>query len=270
MDKYGVIGYPLAHSISPNIHNMAFSGLNIDASYTKIEIPTDSLKHKILQLKTEKWSGFNVTIPFKEKIIDFLDEIDPISEKIGAINTIKIVNNKWIGYNTDYIGFIRPLQSEIQHLKSALVIGAGGAAKAVVYSLIEKTTISTIFIINRTRIRAEQLAAEIEYSRRINLNVIPLSETGNVAQSIELIVNATNVGMGMLADETPINIPIKASNSIVYDLIYNPKKTKLLRLAELNGHKIINGLPMLVFQAEESFKIWTGKSFPEAVVRHYL
>lgn len=270
MEKYGVIGYPLDHSISPEIHNMAFSELNLDASYTKIEIPPNSFEQKILQLKTEKWSGFNVTIPFKEKIIDFLDEIDPISRKIGAINTVKVIEKKWIGYNTDYIGFIRPLKSEIQHLKSALVIGAGGAAKAIVYSLIEKTSISEIYIANRTIARAESLTAEIVCPDNIKLSIISLKQIENICQPIDLVVNTTNVGMGKLIDETPIENLEKLPNSVIYDLIYNPKNTKLLRLAEMRGHQIINGLPMLIFQAEESFKIWTGKSFPEVVINHFL
>jgi shikimate dehydrogenase len=269
MEKYGILGYPLSHSISPEIHNLAFKTLKIDAYYEKIEINPDHFDDKITLLKKGNWSGFNVTIPFKEKIIPHLDVIDPISEKIGAINTVKIINGKWYGYNTDYLGFIRPLKEKIGTVDTVLMIGAGGAAKGVLYGLLEKTSMKHLYVANRTAHRAEDLVEPILNSE-VDIKIISLEEVYNIEDSINLIINTTNVGMGSLKDETPIEIDNKFKNSLIYDLIYNPKKTKLLVLSEMIGCKTINGLPMLIYQADESFKIWTGFHFPQEVIDHFL
>jgi shikimate dehydrogenase len=270
MEKYGIIGYPLSHSISPQIHNLAFQTLNINAVYEKAEINPSAFDDAITRLKTEGWKGFNVTIPFKEKIIGHLDEVDAVSSKIGAINTVKAENGKWKGYNTDYLGFMRPLISDLERINSALILGAGGASRAVIFGLLEKSNIKNLFIANRTKSRAEKLLKSLDHSKKVNIDIISLSDAGGLDIPVDLIVNTTSVGMGNLIDDIPAEIPKKFNNFIVYDLIYNPKKSKLLQLAQRQGCKTINGLPMLIYQAEESFKIWTGKHFPEIVINNFL
>ncbi len=270
MENYGIIGYPLSHSLSPQIHNLAFQTLNIDARYEKIEIKPEHFDNIISQLKSEGWKGFNVTVPFKEKIIPYLDEIEPVTGRIGAVNTVKISGNKWTGYNTDYIGFIRPIEKDLKRIDCALIIGAGGASRAVIYGLLEKTNIKCLYIANRTESRARQLLKSLSYSDEIKIKIIDLAEINSIEQPVDLLVNTTNVGMGSLIEETPVKISKKFINSIVYDLIYNPKKSKLLRLAESLGCRTINGFPMLLYQADESFKIWTGKHFPDKVFRTFL
>ncbi len=270
MDKYGIIGFPLSHSISPQIHNLAFKTLKIDAQYEKFKIDPSDFENAISYIKTRGWKGFNVTIPFKERIIALLDEIDPISAEIGAINTVKVSGNRWIGFNTDYLGFMRPLENDLNNINSALVLGAGGAARAVVYGLLEKSNIKNLIIANRTKSRAEKLLQSLKNTIKVNIDIIDLNDVYKPDIPINLIVNTTSVGMGALKEETPVKILKKFNNSIIYDLIYNPKKSKLLQLAQAQGCKIINGLPMLIYQADESFKIWTDKHFPEMVINNFL
>ncbi len=270
MNKYGIIGYPLKHSISPQIHNSAFNALKINALYQKIEINPTEFEETIKQLKHEDWRGFNITIPFKETIIKYLDDIDPMSANIGAINTIKISNGKWRGYNTDYLGFVKPIEKYLDSINSVLVLGAGGAARAVIYGILEKLKIEKIYLANRTKSRAELLVQSVKYSGRTKIEIIDFSTINHLNDPINLIVNTTSLGMGNEIDKTPLEISEKYSNCIVYDLIYNPKKSKLLTRAEEQACQIINGLPMLIYQADESFKIWTGINFPDKVIEKFL
>jgi shikimate dehydrogenase len=261
--KYGIIGYPLGHSISPQIHNMAFEYHKINGSYEKIEILPENFDNEINRLKSENWSGFNVTIPYKELILKYVDEIDPISKVIGAINTIKrMEDDTWAGYNTDYIGFLNPIRNAQNDISSCLILGAGGSARAVCFGLVTQFKIDELVIINRTKKRAEQLKNDLHSIQAQNVTIGDFDALQKINEKFDLIVNTTSVGMGKMSGQMPINPTFYSKNdTIVYDLIYNPMKTAFLITAEGKVKKCINGLAMLISQAEASFKIWTNIDF---------
>lgn len=267
MKKYGIIGYPVGHSFSPTIHNTAFKHYSVNAEYSKIEIEKSVFDSKIIELKKENWNGFNVTSPYKKQIIPHLDELETICSRIDAVNTIKIdKNGNWEGYNTDYIGFIKPIQSFLDKIDTCLLIGAGGAAQAVGFSLLEFSTIRKFVVIDLVKKHAETLIHKLKSFSVKEYEIIDFKMINDIAGSFDLIVNMSPVGMGSLKDQSPLSIiNISHSDTIVYDLIYNPSQTLFLKEAKEVGLKTINGLPMLIGQAEESFKIWTGKKFPDTV-----
>lgn len=262
MDHYGIIGYPLSHSFSPEIHNTAFEFYALQAHYSKLEIPEDQFDLLIPRLKRENWQGFNVTIPYKERIIQFLEELDPLAEQIGAVNTIKVLSNRrWIGFNTDYLGFLRPIQNHLKKIKNCLLLGAGGAAQAVGFGLLEKSEIKMLTIVNRSEDRGQKLIGKLAAHKNITCHLHALKSINTLNKTFDLIINTTSIGMG--ESKIPLNPVIYShEGTIVYDLIYNPPKTEFLKLAEAAGLNIINGIPMLIGQASESFELWTGKQLP--------
>lgn len=268
MNRFAILGFPLGHSISPQIHTRAFQFLKLSAEYTKIEIQPSFFDERIALLKKENWRGFNVTVPFKERVLNFLDDVEPIACKIGAVNTIKVdEQGRWLGFNTDYLGFLKPLESDFRKIKSGLVIGAGGAARAVIYGLLTNTMITRVVIANRTIERAALLMDDLSEFLEADLSVFELKKIGQLNETFDLIVNTSAVGMGKLKDEMPLDpIPFAHEKTIVYDLIYNPTRTKFLDRAEQGGLKTINGLPMLLEQAAVAFEIWTGMEFPTSVL----
>jgi len=268
MKKYAVLGFPLTHSLSPLIHTPAFEYLQIDADYIKIEIPPQEFNSRISSLKQENRHGFNVTIPFKQEVIQYLDSIDPAAEKIGAVNTISIdENNKWTGYNTDSQGFLKPLLELDYRPESCLLLGAGGAARAVSFGLAEEFKLQEMTIVNRSVDKAEKLAADLRKYYAADFTVCSAADIEQMNTVFDLIVNTTSVGMGRLSGQYLIEPAAAAGEKcVVYDLIYNPQTTKFLELAEKQNLKTINGLPMLIYQAALSFQIWTGQEFPAAVM----
>lgn len=270
MQQYGIIGYPLEHSFSPKIHNTAFEHYHLDAQYNKIEIEQSIFDAKIKELKKGgEWYGFNVTIPHKQNIISYLDELEPICEQIGAVNTVKVnKDGSWKGFNTDYMGFIKPIQSELSKLNNCLLIGAGGAAQAVGFGILKFSSIGRIAVIDRINERAESLVNKLKSFSAKDYDIIDFKMINNIKESFDLIVNMSPVGMGDLKDQAPMSIKtIIKNHTIVYDLIYNPAKTLFLKEAEQLGLRTVNGLPMLIGQAEESFKIWTGRNFPDKLYK---
>ncbi len=267
MKKYALIGYPLGHTFSPTIHNTAFKYYGMNAEYDILEIEESVFQNKINTIKNEAWSGFNVTIPYKQRIIPILDELDPIAEKIGAVNTIQIVlNGTWKGYNTDYLGFPKPIQPWLNKLDSCLFIGAGGAAQAVGFSMLEFSSVNKLVIIDPIKTNAETLMDKLKAHAEKEYEIIDFKLIDKIAEKFDLIVNMSPVGMGALKNQTPLSVKhISHEKTIVYDLIYNPARTLFLKEAESLGLKAINGLSMLIGQAEESFKIWTGKIFTDGI-----
>jgi shikimate dehydrogenase len=242
LKKYGLIGFPLTHSFSAPYFKQKFEDEQIDASYQNYSIRhIDELPELI---KTEKLDGFNVTIPYKEKVIDYLDEISLKAQEVGAVNCVRVINGKLIGFNTDIIGFENSLLNFIPNPVKALVFGTGGASKAICYVL-QKNNFEFQLV-----------------SRNETLNSITYSElTQDILESHHLIVNTTPVGTFPDIDHC-IHIPYKWINQhhYIYDLIYNPAKTKFLSFCEAEGAHIKNGLEMLQIQAEESFKIFTNEN----------
>lgn len=256
MKKLFLIGKSLKHSISPFIHNRIISELNIDAVYSNVELSdTEELKEFVEMVrKDEDVVGFNITIPYKEDILEFCDEVSEDVRIINAANTVKKEDGKLLAYNTDWIGFKKSLEDmgvDVKH-KKILVLGSGGAAKACIYGLY-KMGAKEVFVANRTYEKAQALRQQ--YKEVIDLKIIKWSEIENV--SYDILINTTPIGMYPDVDISPINT-LNFSVELVYDMIYNPYKTKLLQLAEINGKRILNGLPMLIYQAIEAERIWFG------------
>jgi shikimate dehydrogenase len=274
MQKFGVIGYPLTHSLSPQIHNFAFQKLNIDAQYEKLEIAPENFKESVNELKNAGYSGLNITIPYKLKIMSFLDEIDSDAKTIGAVNTIIRKENKWIGYNTDVHGFLSPLVGLKNRIFHCLVLGTGGAARAVIYTLAKYLEPQLITIAGRNPEKASTLSSEFgSLFNKIRFDYKSLAEAETLTSGFNLVVNTTPLGTYPDSDQTPLPGKIKLSEqTIVYDLVYNPMDTKFLKNARRAGKNIIliYGMEMLLQQAARAFKLWTSQDMPVADVREYV
>jgi shikimate dehydrogenase len=268
--KSGILGYPLGHSISPYFQNAAFDFLGIEASYQAWATEPEDLSDKVNALRSTSFMGANVTIPYKEAVIELLDEIDDWAKKVGSVNTVVNDSGTLVGYNTDTVGFIQAISEYGNYDPSGeavLLIGAGGAARAAAYALVGNK-VGSLMIANRTYQRAERLASE--FSAKDKVSPILLNSPGflNAVDSASLIVNSTPIGMKHTSVEysNPLEgISVKAG-VLVNDMVYNPLKTPMLVHAAETGAKILTGLPMLVLQGAASFNLWTGKEAPVDVM----
>ena len=247
MDKYGLIGYPLGHSFSIGYHNQRFADEGINAKYINFEIPSIDSLPEVLNSNPEL-KGLNVTIPYKEKVIEFLDYISPEARAIGAVNVIRVVhegkNIKLRGYNSDVIGFTQSIEPMLEsYQKKALVLGTGGASKAIAYGL-KSLGIEPVFVSRYDR------PGTIQYG----------SITPEVVHEYPVIVNCTPLGMFPKVDTCP-DLPYEAMDdkNILYDLIYNPDETLFMKLGAKQGASVKNGLEMLLLQAFASWEFWNGK-----------
>ncbi len=272
LSRYAILGYPLEHSVSPLLHNRAFKDYGMRAVYQKLAVPPQEFEREIAKIKKEDWQGFNVTIPYKERIIPFLDWIDETARAIGAVNTIKCEAGRWLGFNTDWLGFLRPLAGDLARIKRCLVLGAGGAARAVTFGLIVKGEVSSLTVANRSLQRAQQLIGDLKAHTSLPLQAIGLQEVASFKEPpFDLIVNTTSVGMNDDQDRLICDPrPLAHAQTIVYDLVYKPPETAFLRRARSAGLRALNGYPMLVYQADEAFKIWTGKPYKSSTLQALL
>ena len=261
----GIIGHPIKHSFSPHMHNMCFKEQGLNYIYLPFDVPTSNLKDALKSMNVLGIRGLNVTLPHKEKIIQFMDHVSEEASTVGAVNTIVNEGSQLFGYNTDINGIVEtlnPYKDEIAK-STVTVIGAGGAARSVLYALIRHFKVDKINIINRTEERTEAIKDYfIDKMRFENIKTFELMAKENLPQFQEskLIINTTSIGMAPNIDDTPTEIKEAFNSSqIVFDLIYNPIKTKFLEIAESQGAKIINGLEMFVVQGAKSFELWTGK-----------
>ena len=265
MYKLGIIGYPLSHSISAAIQKAGFESLGIEGSYDVLETPPEELISRIKFLKTNEYKGFNVTIPLKVPMSLFLDDIDDYANIAGCVNTVKIMDDKtFIGYNTDIYGFKSaiPATENLQGLRAS-ILGTGGASRAAVVGLAERG-IKFIDFYTRNIINSRQT---LDYVRakfpNIEFNVYQIQNIRSLKDS-SIIVNATPIGMkGYMADQMPLepkDLDDLNPSTIIYDVVYNPTKTVLIRQAEMRGLRTIGGLDMLIYQAQRAIEIWTGKS----------
>lgn len=246
MDLYGLIGHPLGHSFSKDFFNQKFQTENIDAQYLNFDIPTIELLNEVLTRQQIK--GLNVTIPYKEKVIPFLVELSEEAKSIGAVNVIKVYQQenkiRLKGFNTDVIGFTESLQPLLNPThKKALILGTGGASKAVQFGL-QQLNIETLFV-----------------SRRSCDNTLTYSQlTSKVMKEHTIVINCTPVGMHPHTDECP-EIPYEfiGEGHILYDLVYNPEETLFLKKGKAVGATTKNGLEMLLLQAKAAWNIWTNK-----------
>lgn len=264
----GIFGYPLAHSLSPAFQQAAFNHYGMDARYIAWETPPDALEAEVAKLRGGDFIGANVTIPHKRRVMDFLDEIDPLAQAIGAVNTIVKTDGKLIGRNTDAQGFLRPLKEDAgfdPEGKRALLLGAGGAARAAAFALCQER-VATLAIANRTPQRAEALAAELRGNAATTLSALSLADPAleDIALQSDLIVNSTSVGMRRADAEgqTPLSGGAIPHDAVVMDMVYNPQHTPLLAAARSAGARAIGGMPMLIYQGAAAFEMWTAKPAP--------
>ncbi|MCL7401204.1 MAG: shikimate dehydrogenase [Thaumarchaeota archaeon] len=260
-----LIGHPVKHSISPQLHNSAFKHLGLNIVYLSFDIESRYLRRVVEGLKSLNVVGFNVTIPYKVAIIKLLDVLDSTAKETRAVNTVVLKNNELIGYNTDVEGIKRSLLDSRNTLDGrALIIGAGGAARAAVVAL-KNLGIKEIVIANRRIWRAAALV-RIFKMNDLEMKSVSLAEVGRYSRTSSIIINATPIGMWPRQDETPLSSNDIPGNSTVLDLVYNPLKTKLLEEAEKAGAETINGLKPLIEQAVKSFELWTGLHPPRDIL----
>ncbi|NLY85938.1 MAG: shikimate dehydrogenase [Tissierellia bacterium] len=255
---YCLIGNPIDKSLSPLIHNEMFRIFGKNSIYLAFNIEENKLRDVIDGFKAINVKGFNVTIPFKKTIIRYLDGLSPEAEILGAVNTVKNQDGKLIGYNTDGEGFYKTLRNNDIDVKdkNILLLGAGGAAYGIGITLSTKG-IKSIYIANRTREKAVNLEKEIKkINPNISTSIGDLSLREINKKDIDIIINATSIGMYPLENLSPIELNGFDKKTIVYDIVYKPRETKLIKEANLRGFKAINGLSMLLEQAILSQKVW--------------
>jgi shikimate dehydrogenase len=269
----GVIGYPLKHSISPDFQQAALDYYRLDVRYEALEVKAEDLPSAINRLRQPQNLGANITVPYKETVIGLLDKIDDFAGLVGAVNTVVNNNGRLTGFNTDAPGFLKALRDDAGFEpgeKKVLILGAGGAARAVGFSLLQERVRALVFT-DLFLEKAKSLAgALVKYAAdsqtKINVEAVKLSSANlaRVAGQCQLIVNCTTVGMKHAPEESlsPLASDLIPKDALVYDLVYNPSRTPLLKMAKAAGAKTIGGLPMLVYQGAASFKLWTGREAP--------
>ena len=260
----GIIGDPIEHTMSPVMHNAAFKKFGLDYVYVPFRVRQEELGKAIEGMKALNIRGLNVTIPHKIAVIPFLDELDPLAKKIGAVNTIVNDNGVLTGYNTDATGFLQALlERGIEPKgKSVVILGAGGASRAISFILAERG--SSLVILNRTLDKAKICADRISEIFQSEITALKLNR-GNLAVALseaDILVNATSVGMSPDINETPVASDLLKPGLVVFDIVYNPIETKLQREAEVAGATVISGLDMLVWQGALAFEKWTGREAP--------
>jgi len=270
--ELGVIGSPIGHSISPAFQQAALDHAGINAAYLAYDVAAEDVGEFVRGLRAPGVMGINITAPHKGAVIPFLDEIDDWATAAGAVNTIVNRQGRLTGHNTDGSGFLRALQDESGFSpkgRRALVLGAGGAARAVVLAL-SRDKVSSLTIANRTVSKAQGMAELAQENGVAAAAAIPLERDSltQAAQEAELIVNCTSMGMTRGSDEggTPLTRDEIPPSALVNDLVYNPRVTPLLREAEAAGAQTLGGIHMLVYQGATAFEMWTGKPAPVAVM----
>lgn len=252
---YCIIGDPIDHSLSPAIHNAAFTALGLNCCYIAFRVQEGQLKNSMDSLRAINIGGFNVTMPHKVTVLNYVDRPDKIVEMVGAANTVNNEGGKFYAYNTDVVGFIEPLHQRKIDLNGCevLILGAGGAARAVGVALSQEKGISKINIFNRNTDRSTNLANVIN-KLGIRANIISQNDIQKIAFRSNLIINTTP--LGMKNEQSLIKSSSISKESIVYDIVYKPIETKLLDNAKTAGAQVIYGYEMLLQQAIASFKIW--------------
>jgi len=249
MKKFFVIGNPINHSLSPQLHNHWLKKNQINAVYDKKKLTNEDLRNFFFKIKKNEISGANVTVPFKQKVISYLDELSIEAEKTQSVNTVYLKNNKIIGHNTDISGFELAIKNTKYNIekKEILILGAGGVVPSIIYALINMKAHS-VTLSNRTKVKAENLKNLFR-----NLKVVDWGEIPN----FDMVINATSIG---LEKNQKLNLDFSkiGSGKFFYDVIYNPKETNFLEIGKNLGNETENGKNMFIFQAAQSFKIWHG------------
>ena len=273
---FALIGDPVERSLSPAMHNAAFDALGLDCAYIDLLVPSEMLADVVAGIRAIRLAGFNVTHPHKVNIIDLLDKLDRSAEMVGAVNTVKNDGGKLIGFNTDGDGAVRALESKVGKLlgKKILLLGAGGAARAIAFSLAQAG--AKLTVANRTASKAKELVATI--NKKLGAEAVHVALKKNILvdeiKRSGILVNATSTGMYPDVDRTLVTADMMHRGLIVNDIVYEPLQTRLLREAKKAGARTVGGLGMLVHQGAMAFEIWTGRRAPvkvmEAAVKREL
>ncbi|MBU2505209.1 MAG: shikimate dehydrogenase [Bacteroidetes bacterium] len=264
----GVVGHPIKHSFSPLMHNLAFQLGNLEYIYLPFDVPVSGLKDAVKGIKALGIKGLNVTIPHKEKIMPFLDNVSEEAGIIGAVNTVVNENGILSGYNTDVNGIIETLNGFRDEIADSevTIIGAGGAARSVIFTLIRYFKVGKINIVNRTEQKAETLkdyfTVKMFFENIKAYGLVPPDLT-NLFKRSKLIINSSSIGMFPEKEDSATFIQESfMKDQIVFDLVYNPVKTNFLKIAESQGATVLNGLRMFIAQGSRSFELWTGQEMP--------
>jgi shikimate dehydrogenase len=265
-----VLGHPIDHSRSPQIHNAAFAAQGLDLVYVACDVAPADLVSAVAGLRALSFRGANVTVPHKQAVLPLLDRVDDTARQVGAVNTIVNREGSLFGANTDVAGFLAALDhagAGSPSSDSCLVLGAGGAARAVVAGLVAAGA-GQIIIYNRTTSRAEELCAAAATWGRVPCRVVERAELAVVGPQVRLIVNATSVGLDPSVKVTPLPVDIVSEHHIVMDLVYGNEATALVRHARARGALTVDGREMLVQQAARAYELWTGRAAPLDVMRN--
>ena len=260
----GIVGYPLGHSLSPLLHNSSIEKEKLNYIYLPFPVARDKFPAAMAGFRAINVRGLNVTIPYKEEVISYLDRVDPLAARIGAVNTIVNEEGVFTGYNTDLAGLIRMIREDGNFNiggKKVMLAGAGGAARAAGIGVLEEGA-AGLYVLNRNYTKAEKLAEEWrEYYPEIEIKALPLEAEAykSLIGEVELLIDSTPVGMAPQTDTAPV-IPGEYlhEDMLVVDLVYNPRETCLLKAAKEAGAKTLDGLGMLIYQGIEAFRLWTG------------
>jgi shikimate dehydrogenase len=268
---YGIFGHPITHSLSPVMHTLAFQYHRLDCLYVPFPVLPERLPAAVAGAVALGICGFNVTIPHKETVLSLLDEVSAEARFVGAVNTVQVVDGRTVGYNTDGEGFLQPLRALRLPLTEmpVCILGAGGAARAITMALLQAGC-PILTLTNRTYERGARLVYALrEHFPHAQLQALPFDRAAEVAQQSALIVNATSVG---LHHTTGALLPERCfrTGQVVYDIVYRPLYTPLLCAAQRCGATVVPGLDMLIGQGAEAFRLWTGLTFPVAMVQHEL
>ena len=258
----GVIGDPIGHTSSPAMHNAAIAALGLDYAYVAFHVRPDELGQAIEGMRALQIAGLNVTVPHKQGVMAHLDEVSAEAVAIGAVNTVVNCQGRLVGYNTDAFGILESLKRDggVERLPAQVaLLGAGGAARAILYALLQCEEVERILLLNRTCSKAESLAEDLDQSGRV---VVEGMNASSVAE-VDLLINSTSVGMYPQEEASPLaDASVLHADMLVADIVYKPLKTRLMMQAEAVGARAINGLGMLVWQGARSFELWTGSAPP--------
>ncbi|BAB05043.1 shikimate dehydrogenase [Halalkalibacterium halodurans] len=256
---FGLLGHPVGHSLSPLMHNQMFQLLDFDGYYHAFDVEPSQLEKAVEGARALQMQGFNVTIPHKVTIMDYLDMVDEEAQEIGAVNTVVMKDGQLFGSNTDGQGYLESLMDVVTTpfpTQDVLIIGAGGAARAI-GTVLKREKVRSITIANRTLAKAEEFSGVLE-SSETSCSALSLKEAEQQLERFSVIINTTSVGMSPRVDDMPLSLERLSRETVVSDLIYNPLETKFLREAKQKGAKTVDGLGMFVNQGALAFELWTG------------